>query len=859
MAKNPFLDKDFLNQLERNSTRELYGRITLLSWDEYPIESLIGKIVNGNINVDGQSSLRRSCSLTLVGTDIDINDFFWGIKNKFILEIGLLNDFNTDYDNIIWFKQGLYIINSFNYSISANNYTINISGKDKMCLVNGDLGGAIRDKTVDFGTYDYYDKDSGISSRISIPIFDIIYEGMQSYGNELPRNIIINDLQDYGFELLDYVGDKPLYMLKNTRSQIYDNFIIDSQQKVYLVNKTTLTETTLGQLNNYEDEIDSKFNPEKVLDVIKLNKDDNNEYVVYKVTKGMMPGYRLTNLTYAGDLLGNAGESFSSILDKIVNMLGVFEYFYDIDGHFVFQRKKNYLQDGWSELSSGHDDDYNINSAPKEEVSYLFKDGQLISTFSNGVNITNLKNDFIVWGMKKTATGSDIPIHMRCAIDSQPLYYASYWQGKAYATEKFYKQYLGNVDNRYNDVNTLIVPWQEIIYQMAIDSKKYNNSTKIDNDADGVYDFNLAIKNSNKVYLPNKDIYYLYPIGITKYEQYYTDIEGFWRQLYVDCYEELTSAWIKNSYVIVNGEYLLYNGDNKQEIIDAVLQKRFYIKDSVFKEVASKVQINNCIGYYYDDEETGEKKKVESKEDYIKGIQYYAKQEVFNEIENISEYINKPYQPNEQGVEANFYVKNNLYYKLVEGKTLSQSINEILNSLKFYNYNGKQIKEEYKKYPENLVFWIDIIESEGTNLERYSIQNIGIRSKIINDDKVKSIYYRSIPNVIFQDSSENLEEKTTGYTYVNIPTEMYKLFTISSMGFSAKEKIDNMLNNSTYMGESLSFTCLPVYGLNPNTKINIEDKKHNISGVYSLDKFSLSFDHKSLMNVNATKLVNNII
>jgi hypothetical protein len=47
----------------------------------------------------------------------------------------------------------------------------------------------------------------------------------------------------------------------------------------------------------------------------------------------------LTDLTYAGDLIANAGDSVTSILDKIKSMLGDFEYFYNLDGKFVFQKK----------------------------------------------------------------------------------------------------------------------------------------------------------------------------------------------------------------------------------------------------------------------------------------------------------------------------------------------------------------------------------------------------------------------------------------------------------------------------------------------------------------------------------------
>jgi hypothetical protein len=41
-------------------------------------------------------------------------------------------------------------------------------------------------------------------------------------------------------------------------------------------------------------------------------------------------------LVYAGDLILKAGENLTTLLDKIKNMLGNFEYFYDVNGFFVF-------------------------------------------------------------------------------------------------------------------------------------------------------------------------------------------------------------------------------------------------------------------------------------------------------------------------------------------------------------------------------------------------------------------------------------------------------------------------------------------------------------------------------------------
>jgi hypothetical protein len=42
------------------------------------------------------------------------------------------------------------LISSFNTSRSATNFTITIQGKDKMCLLNGEVGGSLS-SSVDFG------------------------------------------------------------------------------------------------------------------------------------------------------------------------------------------------------------------------------------------------------------------------------------------------------------------------------------------------------------------------------------------------------------------------------------------------------------------------------------------------------------------------------------------------------------------------------------------------------------------------------------------------------------------------------------------------------------------------------------
>ena len=131
------LDEQFLSALSEQKERELFARVTSLDINELPIDQIEGRITGGSINVDGASAVRRTCSLTMISDQIDINDYYWGIKTKFKLEIGLKNNLPGEfspgaqeiYPEIVWFKQGTFFITTFSTSIATNSCTISLQGK----------------------------------------------------------------------------------------------------------------------------------------------------------------------------------------------------------------------------------------------------------------------------------------------------------------------------------------------------------------------------------------------------------------------------------------------------------------------------------------------------------------------------------------------------------------------------------------------------------------------------------------------------------------------------------------------------------------------------------------------------------
>ena len=88
---DPLFDSRFLQELDNQNNREVFARIIALTFQETPVEKIEGRVTSGSISIDGTSVVRRTCSLSMIAKDLDINSFYWGIKTKFKLEIGLTN------------------------------------------------------------------------------------------------------------------------------------------------------------------------------------------------------------------------------------------------------------------------------------------------------------------------------------------------------------------------------------------------------------------------------------------------------------------------------------------------------------------------------------------------------------------------------------------------------------------------------------------------------------------------------------------------------------------------------------------------------------------------------------------------
>ena len=158
--------------------------------------------------------------------------------------------------------------------------------------------------------------------------------------------------------------------------------------------------------------------------------------------------------------------------------------------------------------------------------------------------------------------------------------------------------------------------------------------------------------------------------------------------------------------------------------------------------------------------------------------------------------------------------------------------------------------------PETLLFWIDFLETSGS-IEKYSVDAFGPRPKIESKNDIKAIYYKETPNIIFKEPDDEIGQQT-GYRYFNAP-DMLNMFKSSGQGRSAKEEIDSLLYKHSYCTESLNLTTLPIFYLEPNCRIYINDPLNGIEGEYTVNKISQQLNYDGKTTLTAVKVPERII
>ena len=398
-------DKDFLKAIDEEKIQTHYVKIEVLDMSEKPIIDIQGRCLPGaSINIDGSSNMRRTCSINFVAEEGDNDltniDNLLSINKRIAVYEGIENNIDDRYPDIIWLKQGVFVIIQPTITHNASSVNISLSCKDKMCLLNGDCGGGLP-ASITFDSYDQY-LDDGTTVSVPQRIYDIIFTLVHRYGNIPMEKIFVSDIELQIKQSVRFTGQGQLYFNYANGKYTFDSSLV-------------------------------RENPENWR-VFEFNED---------------VGYVYTDFVFPGELVSGIGENVCTILDKIKTTLGNYEYFFDVDGNFHFQEIKNYLNNSYvptdiyrldnnwkyspteerriqianNGLAILDDTNYELDIKSNTKSVYDFITGYLISSYSNTPNYANIKNDFHIWG----STDKGQAIHYHIAIKEKPKVMRSFY------------------------------------------------------------------------------------------------------------------------------------------------------------------------------------------------------------------------------------------------------------------------------------------------------------------------------------------------------------------------------------------------------------------------------------------------
>ena len=130
-------------QTSNQTNRNLFIRVNLLDFNYFVVDSLEGYILEGNVSINANSNIRRTCNVSFVvknsSFNIEAGGKIW--LDKLIQIFCGIKDSKTD--EIAWNNMGIFLINQPNYSYDAVTKTMKIQGVDLMARLTGLRNGVI--------------------------------------------------------------------------------------------------------------------------------------------------------------------------------------------------------------------------------------------------------------------------------------------------------------------------------------------------------------------------------------------------------------------------------------------------------------------------------------------------------------------------------------------------------------------------------------------------------------------------------------------------------------------------------------------------------------------------------------------
>lgn len=644
-------------------------------------------------------------------------------------------------------------------------------------------------------------------------------------------------------------------------------------------------------------------------------------------------GFIYTDFTFPTELIGNAGDNVTTILDKIKSTLGNnYEYFYDVPGNFRFQEIKNYLntKQATIEIKKLSNSDYLVDMAKGKRAYNL--DSTLGTSYSNNPQYMNIKNDYVVWGARKTGDGISVPIRYHLAIDKKPkigniyncFFYLDPDDGLEKATIPIEYQTKNNFPKVGVNKTYYLDKSTNVIYMWDGKTESYLTISGLETTGYPTINDFPSQGDSKKVYVDQSTLN-RYSWAINQQSDHYLDIQTQKKSSYInyintiapmeDKISQNEEDIKKDNFALeemgtieqINAAIADVNADitMQQATVNMIKQEIKTLEEEKEKATSEeeKQMIQTEINNYTMELEL-EQMALENLQNQLAILQNYLtqrpilEQEILDkqkENKNLKDKIQAELEKYNNKVEE---LSNKEYeYVLTESKELTKikttdwrtelylqgvmaeplGVNsnyyypelaaewpKIYNlKAESYTENGETIYtgdfyQEVKDHPEELTYFLDFIDSNA-EISKFSVSNIGRRSLVESSDSFNCIFEPDVPDFVLIESGQTdtakkrQECEDKGQPYIQVSSNIYNMLALGGSSNSCFVEIKNLLYNHTKYNESIQVQCLPIYQIEPNIRIGVQDAQSNIFGDYMINTISLPLAPNGTMSISAMR------
>lgn len=851
MARYEYLSNpDMLDYIDSLRQKTEFVRIIILNREDLPLRAIEGRATAGSININADSAVRRTGNLTLV-TDLqdtisdpldimnqvtDIETLI-AINKRAEIEVGIKNTGFQYLDyQIFWIPLGVYVISNASVTYNTGGISISLKLSDKMALLNGEEGGTI---SAHVSLHPYENLDG---TTEEILVYDLIKTVLLSFTELLEEQIVIEDIPKKISHPIRWQPKNEFYQVSKVNEDESVN-ILDDYKTFQLLN--TPSNSTLWSFVQYRT-------------TSSVNADDNENLldaqgirtwnIVNKPTISD-PTSLTTNITFlAGDI------EYTSITIKGDN--GSYIYY----GDQVAYSDVAGIQD-WelpSTISLKEDENIADNDLLKwlmsnslegqvKYATYTWKDGLSDwDTIDGWVNFPAEINDLLIF---KTLSEDKSESYCGMLIDQEKrsISYAK-------CSEKVILKVEKDEENKW-------LPSFETTKGQSTDSIYYFSF----GDPIGTSEIDFVYPGGQELSANPGDtvvtILDKIKSALGGNFEYFFDVDGIFHFQEIKNYlnegsaiDDLTKAINEKYFITTNKGRAVYNFKDANLI-------------SSYSNNPQYGQIKNDFSIYGEHPDTKLKIRYHlllQKLPTLEEMRYWSLKYGTDELGNTTVIEAKSYNSEPDSLEDGFDTIVQLDYEDWRLKYYFNAVQKMNNKQRLTEFDQEVLANipllielapgenqgKFKNSPQVLQYFLDAVDTNSAALmdqvlvKDFGIESIGRRTKTITNNDLNCMFSTPIPEI-----------SLTGETDLEYISQYFVPITNENPLY---DTLRSVIHQHLSYNNNINITSLPVYRLDANMRISVNNDESDIHGDYIIKSISLPLGITGNMTINAQKAVERI-